>query len=47
MQFAATITQEEKKQIIEWVNNNDQFSETQKAFFRRLSTLQTIAKMFA
>lgn len=35
----ATITQEEKKQIIEWVNNCDQFSEAQKAFFRRIAYL--------
>lgn len=35
----ATVTQEEKNQIIEWVNNNDQFSEAQKSFFRRIAYL--------
>lgn len=39
MQLAATITQEEKNQIIEWVNNSDHFSEAQKAFFRRIAYL--------
>ena len=39
MQFKAKITQEEKNQVIEWVNNSDLFSERQKYFFRRVAYL--------
>ena len=39
MQFATTITTTDKEKVIEWVNNSDQFSETQKAFFRRIAYL--------
>ena len=39
MQFATTITTTDKEKVIEWVNNSDQFSEAQKAFFRRIAYL--------
>ena len=39
MQFATTKTKTDKEMVIEWVNNSDQFSETQKAFFRRIAYL--------
>ena len=39
MQFITTITKTDKDKVIEWVNNNDHFSEAQKAFFRRIAHL--------
>lgn len=39
MQFVTTITKADKEKVIEWVNNSDQFSEVQKAFFRRIAYL--------
>lgn len=39
MQFITTITKTDKDKVIEWVNNNDHFSEAQKAFFRRIAYL--------
>ena len=39
MQFVTTMTKTDKEKVIEWVNNSDQFSEAQKAFFRRIAYL--------
>ena len=39
MQFVTTITKADKEMVIQWVNNSDQFSEAQKAFFRRIAYL--------
>ena len=39
MQSITTITKTDKEKVIEWVNNSDQFSEAQKAFFRRIAYL--------
>lgn len=39
MQVVTTITKTDKEMVIQWVNNSDQFSEAQKAFFRRIAYL--------